>query len=144
MASHSVTDGTLNRMNATPAGRQGVSDWQTRSWHAVYSVLHGEVVFVDPYSGDLGIFDGENTVYYKHLNEIGGNFHVTWPRAMALPEELQVFPGDYMGRMGMRGTALAPHLTLEVRAGLPPHDRCPSEGSATSPIPYLYRLLGGR
>ena len=128
---------------ATPAGRQGVSDWQTRSWHAVYSVLHGEVVFVDPYSGDLGIFDGENTVYYKHLNEIGGNFHVM-ASGDGTTGRVEVFPGDYLGRMGMRGTALAPHLTLEVRAGLPPHDRCPTEGSATSPIPYLYRLLGGR
>ena len=129
---------------ATPAGRQGVLDWQTRSWHAVYSVLHGEVVFVDAhFSGDLGIFDGENTVYYKHLNEIGENFDVM-TSGDGIIRGIEVFPGDYIGRMGMRGTALAPHLTLEVRAGLPPHDLCPSEGSATSPIPYLYRLLGGR
>lgn len=131
---------------ATPDGRRGVSDWRTRSWHSVYSVIHGTVVYVDEQLGEIAIFDGRNTIYYKHLNEIDWRI---------IPDELtgedgvasvgvEVFPGDYLGRMGMRGTAIAPHLTLEVRAGLPPHDLCPPEGTSTSPLPYLYRLLGGR
>ena len=125
--------------DATPAGRQGVLDWRTRSWHRVYSVLPGEVVYVDLNLGDIGIFDGRNTVYYKHLNEIAPNFLNSSPDA---PIPVQF--GDYLGRMGMRGTAIAPHLTLEIRAGPPPHGLCPAEGTATSPLPYLYRLNGGQ
>ena len=131
--------------DATPAGRQGVTDWRTRSWHSVYSVFHGQVAYVDERTGDLGVFDGRNTVYYKHLNEIDWRFS-----EMMLSDDgtvnngPEVFPGDYLGRMGMRGTAIAPHVTLEVRAGFPPHSLCPNEGEVTSPLPYLYRLMGGR
>ena len=131
---------------ASPDGRRGVSDWRTRSWHSVYSVIHGTVVYVHEQLGDIAIFDGRNTIYYKHLNEI--DLRIV-PGEMlgedgVASEGVEVFPGDYLGRMGMRGTAIAPHITLEVRTGLPPHELCPPEGTATSPLPYFYRLLGGR
>ena len=132
---------------ATPAGRQSISDWRTRSWHSVYSVIEGVVAYTDEQLGKVGIFDGRNTLYYRHLNEISP--HLLPDDGLTSEDESQVvgvaiLPGDYIGRMGMRGTALAPHLTLEVRAGPPPHDLCPTPGTSTSPLPYLYRLLGGQ
>jgi len=134
---------------ATPAGIGDATDWRTRSWHPVYSVVHGHVAFVDEQLGDIGIFDGWNTIYYKHLNEVSWDIVpdglIDGETGMTGQGDwVEVFPGDYLGRMGMRGTAIAPHLTIEVRAGPPPHELCPPEGTATSPLPYLYRLLGGR
>ena len=122
----------------TPDGRRGVSDWRTRSWHPVYSVVHGWVILADESVGDIGIWDGRNTLYVKHLNELESRF-----QDADNDNPIEVQPGDQLGRLGMRGTALAPHLTIEVRAGPPPHPLCPDPGAVTSPLPYLYLLLSG-
>lgn len=124
---------------ATPDGRRGVSDWRTRSWHSLYSLIHGDVVHIDEQLGDVGIFDGIDTLYYKHLNEIDSRYF-----GASVTNSIRVWPGDYLGTMGMRGTAVAPRITLEVRAGLPAHELCPAAGTSASPLPHLYKLLGGR
>lgn len=109
--------------NPTPDNRHAGIDYGAPVNTAVRCLLGGEVTSAGGDFGTVGIYDGNNTTFYLHLEGI------------TVTKGKRIQFGTVIGRVGKKGTSKA-HLHIEVRRGRQSFAVGPTSGQATAVLTY--------